>query len=96
MTTMQEETCKMALKAMMQKGRFDICTIRDILKLTGGVPQADDMRTLECLHCVNFTEFTPVMRMEFPALLERVLSSPSMDIEIKFKPLSRPLTLIAN
>lgn len=94
MTDMQMEVCKLALKKMMDEGRFSICAVDQILKLTGGVPEKADYETLRALHCVEFKEFSPLMRIEFPRLLKRVLESPSMELQITFKPLTRPLTLL--
>lgn len=79
---------------MMQSGWFSICTIDDILKVTGAVPAREDYNALRLLHCVSFMDFPPRLRLEFPQLLERVLSSPSMDLNITFKPLARPPALL--
>lgn len=89
MTTFQIEAAKLSLKQMMAKGHFSICVIDKILKMTGGVPNAEDYKALRLLHCVDFKEFTPAMRLEFPGILKRVLESPSMEIEVTFKPLCR-------
>jgi hypothetical protein len=86
MTELQIEASKLALKNMMQKGHFDICVVHEILKLTGGVPDAGDYSALRLLHCTNFIDLPPNLRIEFPKLLQRVLSSPSMSLEISFKP----------
>lgn len=96
MNTFQIECAKLALKRMMASGHFSICTVDEILKVTGGVPDAEDYKALRMLHCVDFKEFTPAMRIEFPGILKRVLESPSMELEITFKPLSRPPALISN
>lgn len=95
MTTFQIEAAKLSLKRMMASGHFSICTIDEILKVTGGVPDAEDYKSLRMLHCVDFKEFTPAMRIEFPGILKRVLESPTMELEITFKPL-RVANLIGN
>ena len=97
MTELQAEAAKMALNKMIARGHFDICTVDEILRTTGGVPNGEDYRTLRLLHCVDFKDFTPRLRLEFPGLLQRVLESPSMALEIKFKPLARaPLLVTLN
>ena len=96
MTDLQAECCKMALKKMMASGHFSICTVDEILKLTGGVPTTEDYQTLRMLHCVDFKEFTPRMRIEFPNLLRRVLESPSMELVVTFRPLARPPQLLSH
>jgi hypothetical protein len=93
MTNIQTESCKIALNKMMEDGHFSICVIDQILKVTKGVPFAEDYETLRLLHCVDFKKFTPSMRIEFPNLLRKVLQSPSMEIEVKFKPLD-PLPVL--
>lgn len=94
MTESQAEAARLALKNMTRKGHFDICLIKEILQITGGVPNGDDLRALSLLHCVNFSDFSPAMRLEFPNLLRRVLESPGMELEIRFKALSRPVDLL--
>lgn len=94
MNDLQAEVCRMALKKMMAGQHFNICTIDDILKVTGGVPNSEDYKTLRMLHCVDFKEFSPRLRMEFPSLLRRVLESTSMEVEVRFKALSRPVDLL--
>lgn len=95
MSDFQAEACRLALKKMMDGGHFSICTLDEVLKVTGGVPNSDDYRALRLLHCVDFKDFSPRMRMEFPALLQRVLSSPGMEVEVRFKALSRVPELLA-
>lgn len=90
MNTIQSEAAKLALNKMVEGGHFSICVIDDILKLTKGIPQKEDYDTLRLLHCVDFKKFTPTMRLEFPHLLQRVLESPSMELEIRFRALERP------
>lgn len=96
MNTVQIEACKHALAKMMSGGHFSICTVDEILKVTGGVPTKEDYEALRLLHCVNFRDMSQALRMEFPRLLERVLSSPSMEVNVTFKPLARPVNLIGN
>ena len=94
MTEVQAECCKLALKKMMAGGHFDITVVNDVLRITGGIPDGDDYQSLRLLHCMNFRDFSQRMRMEFPALLRRVLESPGMELSITFRPLSRPPDLL--
>lgn len=84
-TYVQSEVAKLALKRMHEGGHFSICVVDQILKMTGGVPQQADYEALRLLHCVDFKAFSPMLRLEYPKLLQRVLESPSMHVEIDFK-----------
>lgn len=86
MTVFQQEAAKQSLKAMFAKGHFSICAVDEILKMTGGVPEAADYSALRMLHCVDFKDMSPSLRIEFQKALERVLTSPGMTVEINFKP----------
>lgn len=90
MNALQTEIAKAALNKMVEGGHFSICVVDEILKITKGIPFREDYETLRLLHCVNFRDFSQLMRIEFPALLQRVLESPSMELEIRFRPLERP------
>lgn len=83
----------MAVRHMMEKGWLDICTIDQVLKVTGGVPDKADYEALRLLHCVNFMNYPQAMRVNLLTTLQRVLSSPSMAVEIKFKAQARMLEL---
>lgn len=94
MTIIQIECAKTALEKMMRGGHLDITLIRQILEMTGGVPDGKDWQALQMLHCVDFRDFPPTLRIEFPNLLRRVLQSPSMEINITFKALETPPNLL--
>lgn len=94
MNAIQLEVARMALNKMMEGNHFSICTVDNILQITKGVPQKEDYDTLRLLHCVDFRDFTPVMREEFPKLLQRVLESPTMQLEIGFKKPVNPIEVI--
>jgi hypothetical protein len=86
MSDLQIDVVKVMLAKMMEDGHLSICTIDQILKITKGVPCKSDYDLLRGLHCISFKDYPQRLRMEFPALLQRVLESPTMDLEIKFKP----------
>lgn len=84
-SALQAHAITVALQDMMRRGRFDICTIRKILEITGSVPTREDWATCELLHCVDFKDFPPGLRLEFPRLLERVLNAPAMKLTIRYE-----------
>lgn len=86
-SNLQIEVIQTSLAQMMRKGHFDICCIRKILEITGGTPNREDWSALELLHCVDFKDFPPRLRLEFPKLLERVLMAPAMKLTIRYEPL---------
>ncbi len=85
-TPLQIEACRAALKDMHKRGHFSLCVVDQILAITGGVPNAEDYKTLRLLHCVDFKDMSPALRIEFPALLKRVIESGAMEFTIEFKP----------
>lgn len=94
MNALQVEVVKLALNKMVENGHFSICVVDEILKITRGIPQREDYETLRLLHCIKFQDFTPITRLEFPKLLQRVLESPSIEFEVNFKPLEQATTYI--
>lgn len=94
MTPIQVEAAKAACKKMMDDGYVSITVVDSILKMTGGVPERTDYEALRLLHCVNFKDYSQRLRVELTGLLQRVLSSPGMGVEVKFTALSRPPDLI--
>jgi hypothetical protein len=93
MSEMERDSIQIVLNKMMRGGHFDICVVDQILKITGGVPEKKDYDCLRLLHCVDFKNFTPLMRMEFPLMMERVITAPTMELSIKFLP-QKPATIL--
>lgn len=79
------------MKHMIDKGWVDICAIKKILEITGGIPPKEDMQVLELLHCVNFAELQPELLRGLPLILQRVLGSERM--EFKFQESTRRMML---
>ena len=73
-----------AVKKMLSKGYFDICTVRDILEITGARPSSEDMALLNALHCVNYGDMPPELLRGMPVLLQRVLQAPALEMDYKF------------
>lgn len=92
MNDMQRMAAETAMKHMVAKGWVDICAIRKILEMTGGVPPREDLQVLELLHCVNFNEMTPELLRGLPLILQRVLGAEALQFE--FQEPTRRLMLV--
>lgn len=92
MNDMQRMAAETAMKHMLVKGWVDICAIRKILEMTGGVPPREDLQVLELLHCVNFNEMTPELLRGLPLILQRVLGAEALQFE--FQEPTRRLMLV--
>lgn len=92
MNDMQRMAVETAMKHMITKGWVDICAIRKILEMTGGVPPREDLQVLELLHCVNFNEMTPELLRGLPLILQRVLGAEALQFE--FQEPTRRLMLV--
>lgn len=73
-----------ALKDMLRRGYFSICTIDKILEITGGIPSREDRVLLEALHCVNFDAMPPELLKGMPVLIQRVIAAPGIEINYKY------------
>lgn len=93
MNDLQKMAAETAMRNMIGNGRIDICSIRKILEMTGGIPPKEDMQVLELLHCVNFTELQPELLRGLPLILQRVLGS-SERMEFKFQESTRRMMLV--
>jgi hypothetical protein len=80
MNAIQLLAAQTALKHMLAGSHFSICTIDQILKVTGGVPNADDYETLRLLHCIHYQDMPPELLRELPAVVKRVLGSEAIVI----------------
>lgn len=74
---------KAAVKQMLKRGSLSICTIDQILKMTGGVPAREDYDILHLLHCVDFMDMDPELLRGLPVILSRVLDSDALEIEFE-------------
>lgn len=91
MDEIQAMAARVALKKMAQDGYFSICTIDNILKMSGGVPEARDYQILRTLHCVNFRDMPPELLRGLPLLIQRVLEADGIDFTFEAKGQSRAL-----
>lgn len=66
---------------MLEKGHFDICTIRDVCKIIGAEPKGKAFDMLDALHCVNYNKMQPTVRAALPELMREVFGTPAMDAD---------------
>jgi hypothetical protein len=83
MNDMQRMAADVAVQQMIKKNRIDICDIRKILEMTGGIPPREDMQVLELLHCVSFGDIPPELLRGLPLILQRVLGAESLQFEFQ-------------
>jgi hypothetical protein len=81
-----------AINHMLQRGSISICTIDQILKITGGVPEKEDYEILRLLHCVDFKDYPRDLLRGLPVILQRVLGAESL--QFKFQDPERKLMLV--
>lgn len=62
------------LKKMFEGSHFSICTLREAIKTLGTLPDADALKILEPLHCVNWSDMPAALRNSIPALIGRCLA----------------------
>lgn len=80
MDDIQVLAARAAMKKMTQDGYFSICTIDNILRMTGGVPRASDYDILRALHCISFRDMEPMLLRGLPFLIKRVLEADGVDL----------------
>ena len=81
-------------KMMRDDGYLSICTIDQILSVTGGVPRREDYQLLRLLHCVSFRDMEPELLRGLPVLLQRVLQSEGIEITFNAMPDRKQLRFI--
>ena len=83
MNDMQQMAAEAAVRHMLQRGSISICTIDQILKMTGGVPAKEDYDILHLLHCVDFKDIPSELLRGIPLILQRVLGAESLRFEFQ-------------
>lgn len=76
------DAARAAIAKMFESGHFSICTIDQILKMTGGIPPKHEYEVLRTLHCVEFKSMSQRLRLELPRLLQIVLESQPVHFEL--------------
>lgn len=84
MDEIQKMAIRAALAKMIRDGYLNICTIDNILKMTGGIPDRRDYDILHALHCVHFREMESELLRGLPVIVQRVINAPG--IEFNFGP----------
>ena len=83
MNDLQRMAAETAMADMIQRGRVDICAIRKILEMTGGIPPKSDMQVLELMHCIDFKDYPAELLRGLPLILQRVLGAEKMTFEFQ-------------
>lgn len=81
MDRIEQLACETALRDMIAKGHFSICTIDKILKISGSVPDKRSYEILSALHCVNYSDMPAGLVQELPELIRSALGGPIIDID---------------
>ena len=74
----KEKVTQIALDNMVRKGHFNICAIRDIQNMNNTVGEAEALRILAPLHCVDFADMPKDVREALPDLIRRALGTSEM------------------
>lgn len=74
-----------ALRKMLADNHFSICTLDNIIKMTGVKPDPEAYKRLHVLHCVHFNAMPPTVIEALPDLIRRVLNGPTLDIDSIFR-----------
>ncbi len=94
MTDIRQITALAALNTMLKQKHFSICTIRELVTMFDVVPDAEAMKVLTPLHCVNYADMPPELYAALPSIIERALSgSPLFQFELK-REAERPTLVI--
>lgn len=71
-----------ALNALMRADSFNICTIREVIKLLGTTPDGQALKILEPLHCMRYGDMPAELREAIPKLIERCIAVPAYQFQI--------------
>lgn len=63
-----------ALNKMFEDRHFSICTIDDVARMLGIVPDKDAHTQLRPLHCVDWFDMPSDLRQRVPGLIQQALS----------------------
>lgn len=70
-----------ALKDMVSKGYFSICTIDAILKVTKSIPDGEIYKRLHLMHCVHFNKMPQAVLNALPDMIRDVLSGQELNFD---------------
>lgn len=87
----QKNAVIIALRAMYKGTHFSICTLNDILKMTGKIMLKENYDALHLLHCVDWSDMgQDMMRQSFDMII-KALDSPSFDFGMMDRDLQKVL-----
>lgn len=87
----QKNAIILALRRMYKGSHFDICTVDEILKLTGKHMNPDDHKALHLLHCVHWEDMgKDMMKQSFHIILE-ALDATDFEYDIMDRELKKTL-----
>lgn len=72
-----------ALKDMLKKGRFSICTVDEINAITGNIPNGEAYTLLRALHCISFSDMPQELQRGLPLLIQRAIGGESLEFDYK-------------
>lgn len=96
MDDIQILVARAALKKMSQDGYLCICTIDNILKMSGGIPDPKDYQMLRTLHCVHFRDMSKELLRGLPLIIKRVLESEGVEFCFEIGSNNKELRFIEN
>jgi hypothetical protein len=82
MDDIQKMAATAALDKMVKDGHISICTIDNILKMTGGIPNRKDYDILSMLHCVKFKDMPPELLRGLPVIVQRVVGAEGIEFNL--------------
>lgn len=80
MTAFERIACQTALAEMLRKSHFDICTVDQILKVTGTIAPRRTYEALRLLHCIHYSAMPPELLKAIPDMLAEVFNGPLLDV----------------
>lgn len=84
-----------ALNKMFRGHHFSICAVTEVAAMLGIHPEAEAMRLLQPLHCVNWADMPRELRNQVPVLVEQALAGGFQAFEIRAQqPSSRAIEVV--
>lgn len=62
-----------AISRLFTERHFSVCTLDEIIKLTGAQRDSEARRLLGALHCINWSDMDPELRKRVPLLVREAL-----------------------
>lgn len=87
MTEFEAEAVRLGLKTLFEKDWFDVCRLKECLDVAGVAPPRRDLRALQPLHCVHYSEMTPEMRERVFEHTMGLFKHASLDLSALDRPL---------